>query len=57
MSPDALLRALFPRDTDALARRLLLAEALQPPLALRRAPRGPRRLLPQEPPRDDEAPQ
>ncbi len=57
MSPDALLRALFPRDTDALARRLLLAEALQPPLALRRAPRGPRRLPPQEPARDDEAPQ
>jgi hypothetical protein len=57
MSPDALLRALFPRDTDALARRLLLAEALQRPLALRRAPRGPRQRPPHEPPRDDEAPQ
>jgi len=49
VTPDALLQALLPRDADALARRMLLAEALQPPVALRRGHLGQRRRGPQPP--------
>ena len=48
MRADALLRALLPRDADALARRMLLAEALQPPVALRRGHLGLRARTPQD---------
>jgi len=33
---EALLSTLLPREAEALARRVLLAEALGPPVALRR---------------------
>jgi len=47
VTPDTLLRALLPRDADALTRRMLLAEALQPPVALRRGHLAQRARAPQ----------
>ncbi|MFZ4735721.1 MAG: hypothetical protein ACOYM9_07240 [Bradymonadia bacterium] len=41
MDLEALLSTLLPREADALARRVLLAEALGPPVALRRRRPGP----------------